>query len=128
MSVGIRAEEAPQRCRDANESRQSSVTLAAIILKLREDLFGSCMIASHPQDDHEDKKADSMNNHEYPFRYRKLSCAEDVECSRGHQEQHDKQRRLPQRIHTRIRVPQQHQPPHQRRRELCSRRTSRDPS
>lgn len=86
------------------------------------------MLACNPQHNHEDEEADDMNNHEYAFRHRQLSCTEDVKTRCSNEEQHNEQRSLPQRIHTRIWIPQQHQSLHQRRRKLRSRRTSRDPS
>ena len=89
MSVRIRAKEAPQGRRDANEDREAGVAPTAIILELREDLLGRRVLACNPQDDQENEEADDVDDHEYTFCQRKLSCAEDVEGSSGDEEEHD---------------------------------------
>ena len=89
VSASVWTEETPQGRRDADEDREARVAPAAIILELREDLLGRCMLARNPQDDQEDEEADDVDDHEYTFCQRKLSRAEDVEGSRGDEEKHD---------------------------------------
>lgn len=89
MSARIRAKEARQGRRDANEDREARVAPTAIILELREDLLGRSVLACNPQDDLENEEADDVDDHEYTFCQRKLSCAEDVEGSSGDEEEHD---------------------------------------
>ena len=128
MSPRIRAQEGPKRCGDADQSREASVAPAAIVLEFRKDLPSRCVLACNPQDNHKNEEADDMNDHEDPLGDRKLSCTENIESARRDQEEHDEQRSLPQRIHTRIRIPQQYKPLHKRRRQLRCRRTSRNPT
>ena len=128
VSGSIRAQEAPQRGRDADESREASAAPAVIVLEFRKDLLGRRMLARDPQHNHEDEEADHVNDREDAFRQRKLSGAKDVEGGRGDEEEHDEECRLPQRVHARVRVPQQDQSLHQRRCELGGGRTSCHPS
>ena len=100
------AEETPKGRRDAHEDRKARVAPSAIIFKLREDLLGRRVLARDPQHDDEDEEADDMNDHEDALCQRELSRAEDVKGRRGDEEEHDEERRLPQGIHARVRVPQ----------------------
>ena len=127
MSPCIRTQERSKRCGDADQSREAGVAPAAIVLKFREDLPSRCVLACNPQDNHKDEEADDMNDHEDPLGHRKLSCTEDVESTCSDKEEHNEQRSLLQRIHTRIRIPQQYKPLHKRRCQLRCRRTPCNP-
>ena len=48
---------------------------------------GACSLVTHGATI--DEEADDMNDHEYAFRHRQLSCAEDVETRCSNEEEHN---------------------------------------
>lgn len=99
------AEETPKRRRDSHEDRKPRIAPPAIIFKLRKDLLGRRVLARGPEHDDEDDEANDMHDHEDAFCQREVSGAEDIECRRGDEEEHDEERRLPQCVDFCVRVP-----------------------
>lgn len=76
----IRANEAPDRTCQADETAEASITPAAAIIELREDLVRWGVVGHDPEDNEEGEECEDVYEKDDAFQQRQVVGAEDVEA------------------------------------------------
>ena len=89
VGAGIGAEEAPERCGDANQTGEALISPVSSVNKGGEDLLGGAVVAHDPQYDDEGEVAEDMHDQENALGGGEGAGEENVEADGDEEEEHD---------------------------------------